>query len=139
MIIVKNANKKECVKFGEPEWHKMDIVHYGCDVKWNEKKFRFKATEGGQILGTISGKHESGVVYVGTIIVAEKFRGKGVGRLLMERVEEFTKKIGAHKIWLNTGCDWPAQKFYESLGYKIEAKLPNHHFHKDFVVYSKFI
>jgi GNAT superfamily N-acetyltransferase len=139
VIKVKNANKKECVKFGEPEWHKMDMIHYGKKVEWNEKKFRFKAEEDGKILGTISGKHESGVVYVGTIIVAEKLRGKGVGRILMNKVEEYAKKMNAHKIWLNTGFDWPAGKFYESLGYKIEAKLPNHHFHKDFVIYSKFI
>jgi len=139
MIKISKANKKECNVFGKAEWHKMDLIHYGHEVEWKEKNFRFKAEENGQILGTISGKHESGVVYIGTIIVAEKFRGKGVGKILMEKVEKFTKKMGAHKIWLNTGYDWPAGKFYENLGFKIEAKFPNHHFHKDFVVYSKYI
>jgi len=79
------------------------------------------------------------VVYVGNIIVTEESRGKGVGKILMKKVEELAVKMNAHKIWLITGCDWPAGKFYESLGYKIEARFPNHHFHKDFVVYSKFI
>lgn len=49
------------------------------------------------------------------------------------------KKNNAHKIFLITGNNWNAAKFYESIGFKKEADLPNHHFHKDFVVYSKFI
>jgi ribosomal protein S18 acetylase RimI-like enzyme len=139
MVKIEKANKKETKTFGEPEWHKMDLLHYGHDIEWKEKKFRFKAVENGRILGTVSGRYECGVVYVGTIIVAEKSRGKGIGKMLMDKVEEFAKGMGAHKIWLDTGSNWPAGKFYESLGFERTANLPNHYFQKDFVIYSKII
>jgi len=35
--------------------------------------------------------------------------------------------------------EWKARKFYESIGYIKEADLPDHYFHHDFVVYSKFL
>lgn len=139
MIKVSNATRPQIKSFNLKEWHGVDIEHYGKTVEWNEKNFLYKATEDGNIVGTISGKHESGVVYISTIIVAADKRGKGIGRYLMEKAEEFSKKEKAHKLYLTTGKNWESVKFYESLGFKKEADLPNHHFHKDFVIYSKFI
>jgi len=139
MIKIKRISKKECDEFGKERWNKLDVAHYGKKTEWKEKKFKFKAEENGKTLGVVSGKFESGIVYVGTIIIDEKSRGKGIGKKLMGKVEEFTKKMGGHKIWLNTGCGWRACDFYEELGYEVEGKLPNHYFHKDFVIYSKYL
>lgn len=139
MIKIEKGKVKEIDNFENPEWNKLDLPHYGRPVQWQEKKFRFKAVENGIILGTISGKYESEVVYISTVIVSEKSRGKGIGEMLIKKVEELGKKMKAHKVWLNTGCDWEARKFYEKLGYKVEGELKNHYFNKDFVIYSKFI
>jgi len=139
MIKISKATKKSTKDFSEEEWHKVDHAHFGKRIEWKEKKFRFSATENGKILGMISGQYESGVVNVSQIITTEKARGKGIGTMLIQKAEEFGKKLGAHKMWLITGKDWSENKFYKKLGFKIEGTLANHHFHKDFVIYSRAI
>ncbi|MBI2011320.1 GNAT family N-acetyltransferase [Candidatus Daviesbacteria bacterium] len=139
MVKVSKATKRAIKKFNEEQWHGVDVEHYGKPVNWNEKEFVFKATEDGEIIGSITGKHESGVLYVGGLIVAQRARGKGIGKALMEKAEEFGKKEGAHKAHLITGKDWQAANFYEALGYVKVADLPKHHFKRDFAIYEKLI
>lgn len=139
MIQISKATKKEIKKYNEEEWHKVDIEHYGKRVDWKENDFIFKAVESGDIVGTIIGKHESGVVYIDELIVSQDKRGKGIGKALLEQAVNFGKKIGAHKIHLITGKSWEANKFYEALGFQKVADLPNHHFKIDFVIYEKAI
>ncbi|MBZ5529546.1 MAG: GNAT family N-acetyltransferase [Acidobacteriia bacterium] len=137
--ITQVETSKEIDKFNEEEWHDVDIEHYGRKVDYTEKEFIFKATENGKIIGTISGKHKAGVLYIDYLIVAKSKRKKGIGKMLMNAAEEFGKTFNAHKIHLMTGKDWQAAKFYEDLGYKKVAEIPMHHFKKDFVIYEKFL
>lgn len=141
-IKVTKATRKEIREFNVSEWHEVDTEHYGRKVQgteWNSKRFIFKATIKEEIVGTITGKHLAGVVYIDSIIVAKTNRRQGVGGILMERVKEFGKKIGAHKVHLVTGRDWESNKFYEQLGFEKIGELPKHYLKHDFVIYSKFI
>lgn len=133
--ISKATNKDSLIE----EWHKVDVPHYGKSVEWNENKFRFKAVEDDKLVGTINGKYESGVVYIDSIITKEEVRGKGIGTMLIKKAEEFGKKYGAHRTWLITGKDWLENAFYKKLGFKIIGELPDFHFHKDFVIYTRLI
>ena len=137
MVKISRASKKSTTDFCENEWHKVDIAHYGRRVEWKEQKFRFKATENGKLLGVISGDCECGIVYITQIITAEEARGKGIGTMLLQKAEEFCKKIGAHQMWLITGKDWTENAFYKKLGFKLGGALPDFHFHKDFVIYTR--
>ena len=139
MIRVTRASRKSTIAFSIKEWHKLDVPHYGRRIEFNEQTFRFKATENGNVVGLISGKHVSGVVYIDQIITAEKARRRGIGTVLIRRVEEFGRKVGAHKLWLMTGKDWSENAFYKKLGFRIEATLSDHHFQRDFFVYSRAI
>lgn len=139
MIKIIKTFKKSVKDFNEKAWHNVDFEHFGKRVEWKEKKFRFKALKDERIVGTISGKFESGVLHVSALIVDADERGKGIGKALMQKAEDFGINLGAHKINLETGADWEARKFYESIGYHKEADLPNHYFHHDFVAYSKFL
>jgi GNAT superfamily N-acetyltransferase len=139
MIFILNSTKEEIKKFNEKEWHGVDIEHYGREVDWKEKEFIFKACDGEEIVGTVTGKHESGVLYVGDIIVAAGRRGEGIGKILLARAEEFGKNEGAHKSHLITGKNWESCKFYKACGYSQIAVLPCHHFKEDFVVFEKFL
>ncbi len=139
MIKIIRTSKNSVKAFNEETWHGVDFEHFGKRVEWKERKFRFKALDGKRIVGTISGKFESGVLHVGALIVDESERGKGIGKALMLKAEEFGAKLGAHKIFLETGSDWKACKFYESIGYKKEADLPDHYYHIDHVIYSKYL
>lgn len=136
MIEISKATKKDSLF---KEWRLMDIPHYGKKIDFFEKKFRFKAVEDGVLIGTIDGKYELGVVYIGTLITAEKERGRGVGTMLVKKAEEFGKKYGAHKTWLVTGKDWSENIFYKKLGFKLVGKLPDFYHRKDFVIYTRSI
>lgn len=136
MLKIINALKKDSL---EHEWDLMNKEHYGKEIKWQEKHFRFKALENGKLVGTIDGKYESGVLYIGALITAEKNRGKGIGSALLKKAEEFGKKYGAHRTWLLTGKDWTSNNFYQKLGFKLIGDLPDFYFHTDFVIYTRII
>lgn len=139
MIKISKSTWKGIKDFGDEEWPFANLDHYGRKVDYNQKDFIFKATENGNIVGTIKGSHEAGVIYISYLIVAHDKKGHGIGKLLTRESEDFGKKLDAHKVYLMTGKGWEAEKFYQKLGYKRTATLLNHHFHKDFVIYEKFI
>ena len=137
MVKITKATKKDIKGWSDIEWHKVDLLHYGKDTVWNEQKFKFKATEDGKLLGYILIKHEAGVIYVESIITAESARGRGIGTLLIKKAEVLGKKLGAHRIWLVTGKDWPENAFYLKNGFKNIGILPDLYYRQDFVIYSK--
>ena len=137
-IKISKTTKDSIKDFDDKEWEKADRVHYGNNL-WKSEKYYFKAVSDGNIVGTVSGDFESGTVYVKKLLSAEKMRSQGVGRLLLEKVEEYAKKMNAHKVWLQTGDDWKVNEFYNKMGYKITANHPKHYFKKNFVVYTKFL
>lgn len=139
MIKISDSTWKETKKFGDVEWKFANLEHYGHEVDYNQKDFIFKATENGNIVGTIKGNHEGGVINITYLIVAHDKKGQGIGKLLTQKVESFGKNLGAHKVFLMTGKGWEAEKFYQKMGYKKLVILPKHNFNKDFVIYEKFI
>lgn len=121
------------------EWIKFTHEHYGKDTEWFEKSFRFKATENKLVVGTIDCKIEPGVLYISALMVKECYRGKGIGKLLINKAEEHAKKYGVHRSWLFTGEDWENRSFYEKIGFKYIATFPDFYFHKTFVAYTRLI
>lgn len=62
--------------------------------------------------------------------VHNEFRGKGYGKSLMQEAISYIRQFGATKIVLQTaGRDLyiPTQKFYEAVGYKLEARLKDYY------------
>lgn len=52
------------------------------------------------------------------IVVDSKIQGKGVGKVLMNKVEADSKKKKCNIVWLITGKKAPAFKFYKKMKYK---------------------
>lgn len=73
-IQISKTTKKETKKFNKEAWREVDIEHYGEQVRWDKKKFKFKATENGAIVGTVNGNFEAGVLYIDSLIVAKNKR-----------------------------------------------------------------
>ncbi len=138
MPVITSATTQEVENFLETEWTVEDAKHYE-GAEWQNIPFIFKATIDGQIAGVVLGKIQSGVVYIEDVIVGLSFRGKGIGKSLLQKTELFGKENHAHKIWGYTGKDWDSVPFYTSLGYQVVGELPNHFNHKDFVIVSKNI
>ena len=67
---------------------------------------------------------EWNVVYVDTLWVDSSYRGKKLGSLLLEEVENDAKSKGAKLIHLDT-FDFQAKEFYEKQGYIVFGILEN--------------
>ena len=76
-----------------------------------EKMAGFAIAEWKPSLGQISG-------YIQTIEVAPEFRGQGVGRALLERIEESAREADAPMLWLHVDkTNATAIGLYESHGF----------------------
>ena len=138
-ISIRNAGKKELHEFEVEAWKASFEELYGEFQVWAEEEFRFKAVIDGEIVGGTKGKLEVGVVYGDTIIIKKDYRGKGIGKKLIQKMERWAKKKGAHKIYFFTRMEWESREIYEYLGYEKWAELPKHFLGYDFVGYHKFI
>jgi ribosomal-protein-alanine N-acetyltransferase len=77
------------------------------------------AASGGQIIGfLVAGRTQQRVGHVVTIDVAEPWRRRRVGTLLMDAVEEWAQQQRLRFVYLETAEDnLSAQAFYEKRGY----------------------
>ena len=64
------------------------------------------------------------ILYVSTVFVDEKYRRKGLGKMLMEEVERRAIGLGANMIRLDT-FNWQGREFYLSLGYEQVGEYNN--------------
>jgi len=138
-ISVLKRTGKKIKDFEYNEWKSYNIEHYGGNGEWKSGKGSIIIREKDKIIGLLKFKHDAGVFYVGNIIVIREMQKKGIGRKLMEKMEETARKSGCHKIYLYTGKGWGVENFYEKLGYKKTSDLPKHFMRKDFVEFVKFI
>lgn len=60
-------------------------------------------------------KDESGKYKLGRVAVIKEYRKEGLGRLVVEKAEEYVKECGANALHLNSQI--PVIAFYEKLGY----------------------
>ena len=139
-ISIIETNQKETDSFQNEEFKYSDIEHWGHAIEWPIEPFYFKATdENNDIVGTLNGKFEAGVIYIDNLMVGKKTRRQGVGRKLMEHLENWAKEKGAHKIFFFTREKWVASKFYENLDYKKVVVMEKHYLKADFILFEKFV
>lgn len=64
-------------------------------------------------------------VEIGGLVVDQRFRGRGVGRLLLQRAERWALRKGLESVYLRSNIiRKDAHRFYESLGY---ARIKTQH------------
>ena len=63
---------------------------------------------------------EGPVILIEDLAVKEDFKKQGIGKKLIEKVEEYAKEIKAKAVSLATHKKSSAVKFYTKQGYKIE-------------------
>ena len=64
------------------------------------------------------------ILYVSTVYVDEEYRSMGIGRKLMDTVEEKALSLGTNMIRLDT-FDWQGVEFYKKLGYEQVGSYKN--------------
>lgn len=77
------------------------------------------------------------------IATHNKFRGKGIGKVVLEESEREIARLGGRGVYIETSSKplyLPTQKFYEKCGYKIEAILKDFYdINDDKLIYTKFL
>jgi GNAT superfamily N-acetyltransferase len=125
--------------FWKKEWARVDLKQWGRHTDWKKKTFFIKASDKGKIVGLLEMSIMAKVAKVVDLIVAHDSRRKGIGKELMFKAEKLARKHGVHKIHLNTGRGFMAEKFYQAVGYKQTGISKKHFFHHDFIRFSKFL
>jgi len=140
-LAIRKAKKEDIGKFIEvykSAYKNMKKYAYRKDknIKWYFK-WLLKRDENGVFIAEINGE-AVGVVAcdsnwlglyedvgeIHEIVVRDEYKGKGIGKKLMEKAEEYLKSKGHRIIELWVGEEnHLAKKFYEKLGYKAKDKF----------------
>ena len=92
---------------------------------WTDRYRPYSLLHKGQVVANVSVSpmdlrcmgRELHCVQLGTVMTAPAFRGRGLGRALLERVEAEGRARGAARLVLDT-FSFQAPRFYEKLGYR---------------------
>jgi ribosomal protein S18 acetylase RimI-like enzyme len=78
----------------------------------------------GKVVATVMGGYEGHRGWVNYLAVAPAYQRRGLGRLIMEVVEEKIRAMGCPKINLQIRTDnVEVVRFYEGIAYKTEARV----------------
>jgi ribosomal protein S18 acetylase RimI-like enzyme len=86
-----------------------------------EEPISFEAfgSDHSEFMGTIVVQPFWGQLHIKYLFVEDKYRGQGIGRMLMEHAFEFGKKRGYDFAFVET-MSFQAPEFYQKLGFEIE-------------------
>ena len=76
------------------------------------------------LIGGVVAACSYGWMNIKILWVAEDFRGRGIGRDLMQHAHRRAETLGCHSVWLDTS-NRAAKEFYETLGYHEFGLLAN--------------
>lgn len=122
-----------------------ELQHYSYDTflrfVGDENRYGFVAEENGRIVGLAIGRFDSGGVSdLSWICTAREEQGKGIGKKLINKVADYSKEKGCHKLFAYTTPNLlTAVKLYLSSGFVQEAHLRKHWHKLDFLIMSKLL
>lgn len=124
---IKRVQEKVLKSFLDREW-KIYNKKY-TKIKYNKKYYYFAAYENNKMIGCATVVINGGLCYVKELLVADKFRNKGIGTKLWRFVEDLAKKQKCKRIAIKTNERnvW-AIRFYKKHGLKKDATLRNYQF-----------
>jgi GNAT superfamily N-acetyltransferase len=91
---------------------------------WINVSYVLKDNTGQVIAGINATLYCWNIMYVDILYVDYSQRGKGYGKLLLDKAESKAKSLGGYMSHLDT-FDWQAKEFYEHLGYVVFGILEN--------------
>ena len=89
---------------------------------WISLSYVLKNETGQVVAGVNATLYCWNIMYVDILYVEDAHRGKGYGRLLLEKAEGKAKNLGGYLSHLDT-FDWQAKDFYQRLGYSVFGVL----------------
>ena len=89
---------------------------------WLDEPIVYGAAIGDMIAGYLELSHEkwNNRLRIANILVEEAYRGRGIGRALMERAVREANSVQARAVVLETqSCNYPAMSFYRKCGFEL--------------------
>ncbi|WP_406637938.1 GNAT family N-acetyltransferase [Amycolatopsis sp. WGS_07] len=107
----------------DPPVHKVfPVDEPGEDAETAEGKRRFVALDGELVCGYVDTDYEpwNRRLTIADIEVASPYRGRGIGRALMNHAVDWARKRGAGHVWLEvTNINAPAVRAYQRMGFAL--------------------
>lgn len=121
MIEIVSGQVDRCREFFSMHWPQANEEVFGWRdrQRWHKEYTTVMAKDGNRILGAALLWKLGGVGYLSQLLVDSRCRRQGIGRQLMAAFEG--ECAGCHKLALKTYKDSASQRFYEKLGYTVEA------------------
>lgn len=93
-----------------------------------------------EIVGFCYGYYDCGTFWIEWIGVKPKFRRKNIAKELLKFLERDVKKKRVHKIWGDSrDTNAVSINFLKDFGFKKIARIENHWYHQDFILWEKFL
>ena len=93
---------------------------------------------GDELAGVIVSSVDAGLLWLGWIVVADAWRGRGLSHVLMRSLEGTAALRGAHKIWCDSRVGNDASKaLLERHGYVVVVTLFSHWYGLDYYLWER--
>ncbi|WP_291573009.1 GNAT family N-acetyltransferase [Clostridium sp. UBA4548] len=114
IVVTEKVDKYNSILLNQIEKFNRDNNIYPME----ERNIMFVALDNDKFVGGVHGSITEDSMYIGWLVVDEAYKGNGIGKNLMCKIEEKAKEINVYSINLGT-VEFQAKKFYEKLGYKV--------------------
>ena len=106
-------------------------------VPFETEHWIIEAHEDGEFFGGLSAIASKDFVFVSYLAVIEAAQGRGIGKQLLQALEDRAKEAGKKGVWLDTFA-FQAPNYYPTLGYKEFGHLDDCHFGHGRTFFAKY-
>ncbi|WP_456369731.1 GNAT family N-acetyltransferase [Geoglobus sp.] len=93
----------------------------------NYRKKVIVCDEDGEIVGFAVLYWDDESFHIGSLIVKDEFRNRGIGRVLIDRASKEAYKLGFSKVYADVAVSSDALEFYVSNGFEIEETIKHYY------------
>jgi len=137
---LRRSARKDSIKIEKlaNEYNFQIVSRYFEDIEYDEEFTKIAVDKEGNVIGGCIGEiYAWGVLYVDTLWVDEKYRGKDIGSNLIKAVEDVGREKGCYLCFVGT-LDVQARPFYEKQGYKLFGTMKDTpKGHEDYGLYKQ--
>ena len=120
----KNRLKYEKIWKGLFEFNKGKNTHLNRVSDYKSKAINLYAYDGKEIIGGILCECKYHWLYVDSLYVDERMRGKDIGTKLLQEAEKYAKEHNLRGLHVKT-FDFQAKPFYEKCGFEVCGCIEN--------------
>ena len=114
-------NKIISINLHEYNRDKCKWIRDNTEIKLSKRNYyNFGAYENGELIGGAVGIIQFGWYFLEGLWINEKYRGKDIGTMLIEKIEKCAKENNALGVRTET-WNFQARGFYEKMGYTVYA------------------